>query len=113
MAKGSSKAGGGPNSRQNKSVGVRTGQPARQMSHKGVSQIGSNLGNHAMDSHRTLRGGVESMRGPQKPNQPLGNEVALNVGKGGPGTGRTVHACGSQQGVSAQGSPAPGRSFDD
>jgi hypothetical protein len=26
----------------------------------------------------------------------FGNEVALNVGKGGPGTGRTIHHCGSQ-----------------
>lgn len=27
---------------------------------------------------------------------PLGNEVAKNVGAGGPGKGRTVHGCGSQ-----------------
>jgi hypothetical protein len=39
---------------------------------------------------------------------PYGNAVALNVGKGGPGTGRDVHHCGSQ-GVhgGVAGSPKP------
>lgn len=27
---------------------------------------------------------------------PLGNELATNVGAGGPGTGRMVHGCGTQ-----------------
>jgi hypothetical protein len=35
----------------------------------------------------------------------FGNQKALDVGKGGPGTGRTVYACGSQ-GMTGQ--PAPG-----
>jgi len=30
------------------------------------------------------------------PQAPLGNALAQNVGKGGPGTGRTVHKAGSQ-----------------
>jgi hypothetical protein len=39
----------------------------------------------------------------------FGNEVALNVGKGGPGTGRTVYASGSQgtQGTTNPGNPRP------
>jgi hypothetical protein len=42
---------------------------------------------------------------------PFGNEVALNVGKGGPGTGRTIHHCGSQdQHGPVSGTPrGPGR----
>jgi hypothetical protein len=42
----------------------------------------------------------------------FGNEVALNVGKGGCGTGRTIYASGSQgtQGATNPGSPmSPGR----
>jgi hypothetical protein len=40
---------------------------------------------------------------------PFGNQVALNVGKGGPGTGRTVYASGSQgtQGGTIPGNPRP------
>jgi hypothetical protein len=38
---------------------------------------------------------------------PYGNEVALNVGKGGPGAGRTVYHCGTQatQGATNPGNP--------
>jgi hypothetical protein len=38
---------------------------------------------------------------------PLGNEVAKNVGRGGPGTGRVVHARGSQ---GTHGAVDPGQS---
>jgi hypothetical protein len=40
---------------------------------------------------------------------PFGNEVALNVGKGGPCTGRTIYKTGSQgtQGSVASGNPRP------
>jgi hypothetical protein len=40
---------------------------------------------------------------------PFGNSVALNVGKGGCGTGRTIYASGSQgtQGSVNPGSPRP------
>src|SRR5262245_29264308 len=42
------------------------------------------------------------------PQVPLGNAVALNVGKGGPGAGREVHHCGSQgQHGAATGSVKP------
>jgi hypothetical protein len=44
----------------------------------------------------------------------LGNEVALNVGPGGCGTGRDVHHCGSQgtHGPTNPGSPRPNRYRD-
>jgi hypothetical protein len=37
---------------------------------------------------------------------PLGNDLATNVGKGGPGTGRTTYPCGYQD---QHGSAAPGQ----
>jgi hypothetical protein len=59
------------------------------------------LGQHTGD-HTTNRPGSSGYRGEPLHNnrsfQPVkfGNEVALNVGKGGPGTGREVMASGSQ-----------------
>jgi hypothetical protein len=66
------------------------------------------MGNHSTDRGKPLpnpatpmyggaMGGVGATR--------LGNEVALNVGGGGPGTGRTVHATGGQ---GTHGPVAPG-----
>jgi hypothetical protein len=67
---------------------TRTGAPSHGVSPKYVSQIGT-----AREPE-----GVERMRdrSPQGANIKLGNQVALNVGSGGPGKGRTVHASGSQ-----------------
>jgi hypothetical protein len=50
-----------------------------------------------------------------KPQVPLGNAVATNVGAGGPGTGRTVYQTGyqSMHGAPVQGSPSPKRSIFD
>jgi hypothetical protein len=95
--------------------GVRTGQPAREMRPAGVSQIGSSMGNHATQTGKVLRGAVEPIAGRAKPSVPLGNDVALNVGKGGPGAGRTLYGQSGTQGQygSVSGSPRPaGRSFD-
>jgi hypothetical protein len=99
---GMRRTGGGINSRVNKSVGVRNGAPARGVSPKGVSQIGQGMGDHATGSGKILRGGAERLVqgvGPAGGSVPLGNEVARNVGKGGPGAGRTIHKTGSQQGM--------------
>jgi hypothetical protein len=96
---GMRKAGGGAGSRINKTVPVRTGAPARGLSPGAVSQFGSSVGNHA-----TGDGPPTSYRGETFLNKltpaggavPLGNQVALNVGKGGPGAGRTVMRSGAQ-----------------
>jgi hypothetical protein len=65
------------------------------------------MGNKATDHAGRLKGGVEEVVGTRKPiSVPLGNEVALNVGKGGPGTGRDCHATGSQ---GVHGSVNPGQ----
>jgi hypothetical protein len=73
-------------------------------------------------SHVTERGGRESsyrgerLHNPERDFQPVkfGNELALNVGKGGCGTGRTVYATGSQgtQGNVAAGNPPPNSQRD-
>jgi len=72
------------------------GQPAREQRPRGVSQIGQNMGNKSMNSGKVLRGAVEPVRGASLPSVKLGNEVAKNVGVGGPGAGRTVHPSGGQ-----------------
>jgi len=93
--------GGGINSRNVKSVPVRRGTPASGVNPRAVSQFGSAIGNHATGSGKALRGGAEkySTATPAGGGQKLGNEVARNVGMGGPGTGRTIHKTGSQQGM--------------
>jgi hypothetical protein len=106
-----SRTGGGINFNKNVAVGVRRGAPATGVRPAGLSQFGSAIGNHATGSAKALRGGAEkySGAGPAGGGQKLGNEVALNVGKGGPGTGRTVMRSGSQQGTTAPQSMSAGR----
>lgn len=97
-------AAGGPGSKSlAKTTIYHSGQPAQKINPGGVAQFGSAVGNHASDSRATtnyrgdpVRMGAMGGMGSVK----LGNEVALNVGKGGPGSGRTVMRSGSQGGVS-------------
>jgi hypothetical protein len=111
MAK--NKPAGGLGSRVVTKQSVRNGMPARNQSPRGVSQIGSSMGNHATEGGgKTLKGGVEQVqRGviPGVGSVKLGNEVAKNVGGGGPGTGRVVMGCGTQgmHGPAAPGNPPP------
>lgn len=83
MAKAS---GGGISGNKNVNVGVRTGLGSKGSSPASANQLGQSLA--------FKREVVDSGRGYNAAK--FGNEVALNVGKGGPGTGRTVHHCGSQ-----------------
>jgi hypothetical protein len=108
------KPGGGIRSKNVTRQPVRYGQSAQEKKVRGVSQIGQSMGNHATQSGRTLTRAVEPVRGGPIPgvgSVKLGNEVARNVGTGGPGAGRMVHASGSQtQHGSVAGRPvAPGR----
>lgn len=104
MAKtGNRKPGGGIGSRVNVEKGVRVGERAKVVNPRALSQIGSSLGNKAATgSGKTVRP-VEDIYKGRKPaggpgGIPQGNEVALNVGKGGPGTGRKLYGqSGSQQ----------------
>ena len=107
-------SGGGLGSRNVVRPGVVVGARGREVGPRGVSQIGSAMGNHATETARKLSGAVEAVhRAPQPANGPggvpLGNAVALNVGKGGCGTGRTLYG---QSGTnrtygSPTGSPRP------
>jgi len=114
MSKGS--GGGGYHSRQHVEKSVRTGTGPRSARPAGVAMFGTMQG-----SHSTVGGGSEtSYRGEKLHNdrtfQPVkfGNEVALNVGRGGPGKGRDVMACGSQgtHGSVNPGNPRPNPRHD-
>jgi hypothetical protein len=61
--------------------------------------FGAMQGDHVTRKGESTGWRGEKLHDPSKNFQPVkfGNEVALNVGKGGPGTGRDVHASGSQQ----------------
>jgi hypothetical protein len=81
------KSGGGLTLNKLVRPGVKTG-PARAnvMNPKGVSQLGT-----AVDAKS-----VEPLQSGSKAQVPLGNALATNVGRGGPGTGRVTYASGSQ-----------------
>jgi hypothetical protein len=108
MAK--SKVGGGIHSKNVVRKPIREGTSRRQGYHvAGVAQQGQKQGSHVMSSginrgDTGYRG--ESIFGGAGYKSQLGNSVALNVGGGGPGKGRTVMACG-QQGT--HGSVVPGQ----
>jgi hypothetical protein len=109
-----SRPGGGANSKNIVNKPVVTGKPAYGVSPGWSSQLGSAVGNKVTEE---VGGKIpykgEAMREGKTPAGgavPLGNSVAGNVGKGGPGAGRVVHSCGSQTGVSPTRSPnASGR----
>jgi hypothetical protein len=102
--------GGGYGSRQHVETRVRTGSGSRGTRPAGVGQIGALQGDHV-----TAFGGSQTpYRGERLHNDrnfqpvPFGNEVALNVGKGGPGTGRTIYKTGTQcQTGTNPGNPRP------
>jgi hypothetical protein len=89
--------GGGSSMNKNVSPSVRTGSPNKATSPGAANQLGVSTAfpKEKVDFGRAYDGGK------------LGNEVALNVGKGGPGTGRTVMRSGSQ---GTHGSANPGHS---
>src|SRR5215472_5827525 len=91
--------GGGIASKQHVSIPVRTGTGSRNARPAGVGQIGSAQGDHTTNRPGSSGYRGEKLNGPAERNfQPtkFGNEVALNVGKGGPGAGRTVYEHGTQ-----------------
>lgn len=105
MKSSNRKVGGGIRSNVNREVGVRNGAPRREMSPRGVSQIGSSLGNHATERPGELKRAVEPVvTGKRGISVALGNEVAKNVGAGGPGAGRTQYGKSGTQSV--HGAPA-------
>ena len=105
---GNRSVGGGIRSNVNRNVGVRQGQPRREISPRGASQIGSSLGNKATYQPGTLGKSVEPVvTGKRGISVPLGNALATNVGAGGVGTGRVNYGQSGAQGV--HGAPNPGQ----
>jgi hypothetical protein len=100
--------GGGYHSRQHVEKSVRTGTGSHSTRPGGVGQLGQKQGSHVTrHSDSDYRG--ERLHNPSKNFQPVkfGNEVALNVGRGGCGTGRTLYGQAGSQGT--HGSVNPGQ----
>jgi hypothetical protein len=115
MAKQRNQAGGGPGSRVVQEVGVRNGMPARVMSPRGVSQIGSSMGNHTTGNSGRTRSPIEPVRGANLPaglSVPLGNALATNVAGGGPGKGRNLWGQSGSQKQWGPSAPGAGRIAD-
>jgi hypothetical protein len=79
---------------------VRTGSGSKSTRPAGVAQLGQKQGSH-VTSHRESDYRGERLHNPAKDFQPVkfGNEIALNVGKGGCGTGRTLYGQSGTQGT--------------
>ena len=120
MAKNRSghRPGGGIASRVNVSPSVRTGSGSKSTRPAGVSQIGYMVGDHTTNRPGSSGYRGEKLHSPERNFQPVkfGNELATNVGKGGPGAGRTLYGQSGLQGQHGPvaGSPRPqGRGFDE
>ena len=100
--------GGGLHSKNVVSKPVRTGAPARGYGPAWVAELGQMQGNHVTPyggSETKWRGDPMATRSPAGGNVPLGNAIAGNVGKGGPGTGRTLYGQSGTQKQYGSGGP--------
>ena len=103
----SHKPAGGPRSKNVVEPRVRTGKGSTGIRPGWTNAPGSHYGDHVTDT----KGPGTGYRGPQREEgksfQPVkfGNEKALDVKGGGPGTGRTIYKTGTQ---CMTGEPNPG-----
>src|SRR5262249_44527299 len=99
--------GGGPSSKNVVRPNVRTGSGSHSTRPAGTNKLGNKQGSHVTrgqeSSYRS-----EPLHGGRTLPTKFGNEVALNVGKGGCGTGRTIYSSGSQSGSGGHGPSNPG-----
>jgi hypothetical protein len=99
-------SGGGHGSKNVVHKPVKTGVGNRGVSVGAVGQLGHKQGSHTTDGRETsYRGEGPIHQGAALRPALMGNEKALDVGKGGCGTGRTIYSTGSQD---QHGAPAPG-----
>jgi hypothetical protein len=91
-------SGGGLSSNKLVRPGVKTGPAStNKISPRGVSQYGYSTGSKlARAGSFTAENSALPVNAGTMPQVPMGNAVALNVGKGGPGTGRTTYRSGYQ-----------------
>jgi hypothetical protein len=102
--------GGGYGSRPHVEKSVRTGSGSHGTNVGAVGQLGQKVGDHVTRQGSTGYRGEPFHSGRSFNPTKFGNEVALNVGKGGCGTGRTLYGqAGSQgtHGATNPGSPRP------
>jgi hypothetical protein len=113
----SNKKGGGSGSKVVTERPVRVGNRSDVVNPRAVSQVGQSLGNKASTgSGKTVRP-VENAYTGRLPaggpgGVPLGNEVALNVGGGGPGKGRNLWGKSGSNCVTGPVNPGLGRIAD-
>ena len=101
-------SGGGISSRVVKQVDIKSGSPnLTAYSPRGVSQIGAAQGSRLdrAGSFTTRNSALPYSDGQRKDFVPLGNALTNNVGRGGPGSGRTLYG---QGGTQQQHGPATG-----
>lgn len=101
----SHKPAGGPKSKNITEPRVRTGSGSKGIDPGWVGQRGQKQGSHVTDRRDSSYRGEEKFTGKNFQPVRFGNEVALNIGKGGPGTGRETMPCGSQGTHGATGKP--------
>jgi len=65
---------------------------ANAMNVKGISQIGTSLGNHVTDKGKILKNIPQPLHAGRGFNSPIGARGSVGVGKG----GRTIYGTGSQ-----------------
>jgi hypothetical protein len=85
---------------------VRTGSGSHATTPGYAGQLGQKQGSHVTRSEDSNYRGEPMHSGRSFNPVPYGNELVTNVGKGGPGAGRTLYGQSGQQGC--HGSPAPG-----
>jgi hypothetical protein len=83
-------------SRPSQATTYYRGRPATVINEAGVGQIALSIGNKVMEKAKPLTKSIEPVRTGQVPSVPLGNDVARNVGAGGPGAGRVIDRTGGQ-----------------
>src|SRR6516165_1487731 len=103
--------GGGIASRVNVSPSVRTGSGSRGTHPGGVAQLGQHVGDKATHGNSKGTGYRGESLHQDRSFQPVkfGNEVALNVGKGGCGTGRNLYGQAGSQGTHGATNPGEAR----
>src|SRR6516164_11716497 len=99
--------GGGYGSRPHTEQSVTTGTGSRGTRPGGVGQIGQSQGDHITNRDSTGYRGERLHHDRNFQPVKFGNEVALNVGGCGCGTGRTIYKTGSQDQYGSGGAQKP------
>jgi hypothetical protein len=109
-----SNAAGGHGSKVVVDKPVRTGSGSTGIRPSYTNAPGSHFGDHTVDGVSTGYRGPKREDGKSFQPTPFGNEVALNVGKGGCGTGRTLYGQAGSQGTHGPTNPgaAPAKNRD-